>query len=206
MSVRTQVVIVCLCVLIGIAGYSLYRHRNHQRSLVSGGIQNASCLDNSTCGGAGATCATAGYTQQRRFADQGIYYCNDLGHNGKDSKCSRTGSPILEIGFPTNGPYHVNTPVPVNFSVVNFGSGDLVTKTPQGNWMQGGRIDWGDGLGAHAYQITGGAPFSTTYTFHQIGSTTIQAMSWAQFKYQGGNDNGSYESCVDSTATLKIVP
>jgi hypothetical protein len=31
-------------------------------------------------------------------------------------------------------------------------------------------------------------------------------LSWAQFKYQAGNDNGSYESCVDNTATLKIVP
>jgi hypothetical protein len=207
MSVRSQVAAIGLIVLVGIVGFWIYKHR-HPSVTAQGPLQNASCRPGEDCTGKGATCVTAGYGKVFLSNKSHPIYCNNLGSTeGGAGECGRTGDPRMEIGFPTNGPYHANTPVPVNISVV-LGSGDAIVHEQDGSLAQGGRIDWGDGLGPRDYpQINIGAPFSTTHVYpNAIGSTTIQVMAWTQFKYQAGRESGSYESCVDKTVTLTIVP
>ncbi|HKV24200.1 MAG TPA: hypothetical protein VJN93_06370 [Candidatus Acidoferrum sp.] len=99
----------------------------------------------------------------------------------------------------------MNTPIPINFSVQNLGSGDAIVVTPQGNLAQGGKVDWGDANPVEYLNVFLGSPLHTTKIYpNAIGSTTIHAMAWAQFKYQNGGESGSYESCVDATASLTI--
>ena len=127
--------------------------------------------------------------------------------NHNNSPCYRTGSPTLEVGFPQNGPYHINSDIPMNFTFNGLGSGDLVVKTPSGDWAQGGKIDWGDGNGIQDLSLTSAtSPLHLTKRYpNAIGATTIHVMAWAQYKYQNGPVSGSYESCVDATASLTII-
>jgi hypothetical protein len=157
----------------------------------------------------GATCAAHPYARLQSGTNS-WYYCNDLGHAPPLSGglCYRTGNPTLQVGFPQNGPYHVNSTIPITFNLVGLGSGDAVVKTPQGAWAQGGKVDWGDGNGVQNIELNNATtPLHLTKQYpNAIGSTTIHVMAWAQYKYQNGPVSGSYESCVDATASLKIIP
>jgi hypothetical protein len=164
----------------------------------------------------GATCAAHPYAHLQTSGTNLWYYCNDLGHSpqGGSGECYRTGNPTLQVGFPQNGPYHVNTDIPMNFNLTGLGSGDEIVKTPQGYWAQGGKIDWGDGNGLQNIDLSlATTPLHLTHQYpNAIGSTTIHVLAWAQFKYQGSDPSsgapvsGSYESCVDATASLTIIP
>lgn len=180
-----------LAASIGIFGYRWHRHlRNEARQINSRGT--------------GASCKEAGYGRTQTTAGN-LIYCDNVG--GTALCNARGGNPILEIRFPKNGPYHVGTPVTITFDLRGLGSGDATVITSQGNQAQGGRVDWGDGKVTNADITQGPGLHSATHTYTQIGSTTIKALAWAQYKYQNGPDSGSYESCVDATpATLTIVP
>jgi hypothetical protein len=158
----------------------------------------------------GATCAAHPYAHLQIVGTNLWYYCNDLGHAPPESAgfCSRTGNPTLQVGFPQNGPYHVNADIPLNLYLAGLGSGDAIVITPQGNPAQGGKIDWGDGNGVQYIDLNiATSPLHLTHQYpNAIGSTTIHVLAWAQFKYQNGPKSGSYESCVDATASLTIIP
>jgi hypothetical protein len=193
---RTTVIVLCVIALIGILGFFGYRFYSSRRTAR---FQAAS----------GASCTGAGYPQHFSFNTLSLYYCRDLDSTlGPPGECDRTGKPLLSVGFPQNGPYHVNTAVPFNVTVEHLGSGDLIVKDPKtGDWAQGGRIDWGDGNGWQNVDLSLTTPLSTAHKYpNAIGSTNIYVMAWAQFKYQAGAESGSYESCVDAVAPLTISP
>lgn len=197
-NIRLRFITICVIALIGISGVFAFRSFERSRRLVLGPLPAASA----------ASCTGAGYRLQHNFTLNIDYYCKDLrSTKNAPGECSRSGNPSILLGFPQNGPYPVNSDVPLNASVQSLGSGDLIVKEQNGNWAEGGRIDWGDGNGWQTVDLTLTSPLHATHKYpNAIGTTAIHVMSWAQFKYQAGPESGSYESCVDATATLKIIP
>ena len=115
--------------------------------------------------------------------------------------CRRSGNGSIDIGLPSNI-VQINHPVIIRFRVRGVGSGDQVVNS-------GGRIDWGDTTGQDI-PIGNNLSVPVSHTYTTAGNARIGAVGWVQFKYQGEGgtlfNSGSYETCVDSSANIKITP
>jgi hypothetical protein len=124
--------------------------------------------------------------------------CKNLGgQNWCITRASGIHAGTYSIGLNQLNVANVNVPVTVNFDVEHFGSGDAIIYTF-------GKVDWGDNVQQEVKPF--GQNIALTHTYTTKGQTTIRAMFGAQFKYQAAGQSGSYESCVDNSVNVRVIP
>lgn len=212
LSTGTKSLIGIIVILVGvIAIWCGYRYRQQRQGSI-GRIQKLPLNESLLAGVPPASCPEWQTISSPTYAYPPGRKCKVLG--GK-ALCDRVGysslgccdppyntglSGTLDIG-PILGATPVNQPIPVNFRLRDFGSGDATIYVF-------GKVDWGDG---QQENLSPWSPNGQTlnHTYHAQRTFVINAMAGAQFKYstpQVNGVSGSYEACQDNSITVRVGP